>query len=590
MGLNRVTPWIVAFMFFILCIPSGGAHSPPTACQDCDVFDVDIGNGFSFFPVGLRSHLLGFPRCSGDPCAMAGPWLQRGTSSARAPWETNAHSDGLSLADLSELSWPDPWSASDIQQVPSDQVNSGAQGVCFVTLTTLLDYTCFQSSALFVFVTKGFVKDRLIKQKFEPDRIIEATLSVHDPVLKQDTPRALTLVNCADDPTEWVSISDPEVDVKVSQINRMGVFVEIRQAQAVPKDWETFSAIEKFDNYIKQILQTARCEATTVQHRTFQREGYRAKRLMIPTDMRDAIYARSGLHSIQVRPIRELGDSPESGLELLPIEAKESLGELAQAHHQREGFLGMFQNGRAIYYRTSDATIAAARRFWYPDQDRWTPENVEVKAVHHWKISGFPTGTSAMEVAETLASLGVAAVPTKQIHFRELCCVYAFSAKEPKHLKYQTSIGVIQLERLEPQKRAVKQVKDSIAVAPSPPFPAKGKGKGKGKNPCVVSSSPPSVVSTAPPTPSSTATSSAPSSSSMASRVATLEQRMEVVQKDIQVVRHEYQELKTSVHNMEQKQDKGFSDLMDAIGALKGLPASASSTPVKSPALKKTKS
>jgi hypothetical protein len=92
---------------------------------------------------------------------------------------------------------------------------------------------------------------------------------------------------------------------------------------------------------------------------------------------------------------------------------------------------------------------------WYPDQDRWTPDNIQVKAIHHWKISGFPTGTSAQEVAEILTSLGVAAVPTKQLHFRELCIVFAFSAKEPMHLKFQTNIGIIRLEKLAPQKQAV---------------------------------------------------------------------------------------------------------------------------------------
>jgi hypothetical protein len=75
----------------------------------------------------------------------------------------------------------------------------------------------------------------------------------------------------------------------------------------------------------------------------------------------------------------------------------------------------------------------------------------------------------------------------------------------------------------------------------------------------------------------------------MASRVAILEQRLDGVQKDIQIVRSEYHELKTSVHAIEKKQDKGFSDLMEAIGALKGLPSSASSTPVKSPVSKKAK-
>lgn len=587
MGLNQVAPWIVGFLFCLGLVASGGALSPPAACGDSGGFGDLICSCSPPVFHSLVSHLLGTHRCSGFPCAMAGPWVERGTSSRRAPWETNAHSDGLSLADLDELCWPGLWSASDVSHVPSDQINSGAQGLCFVTQTTLLEYRCFRSSAMFVFVTKGFVKERLLKHKFEEDRIIEASLSVHDPVLKQDTPRALTLVNCSDDPTDWVTISDPEVAVKVSQINRMGVFVEIRQSQAVPRDWETFSDVAKFDNYIKQILQTARCENTAIQYKSFQREGYLAKRLLIPTEMRDQIYARSGLHSIQVRPIRAWEDAPESGLELLPLDTKELLGDLAQTHHQRDGFLGMFQTGRTIYYRTSDATISDARKMWYPDQDRWTPDNIQVKAIHHWKISGFPTGTSAQEVAETLTSLGVAAVPTKQLHFRELCVVFAFSAKEPMHLKFQTNIGIIRLEKLEPQKRAVKQIKDASVIAPTPSFPAKGKGKGKTK----IQTSPSSPISTipsAPVTPSTSAPSSAPSSS-MASRVAILEQRLDGVQKDIQVVRSEYHELKTSVHAIEKKQDKGFSDLMEAIGALKGLPSSASSTPVKSPASKKAK-
>jgi hypothetical protein len=256
------------------------------------------------------------------------------------------------------------------------------------------------------------------------------------------------------------------------------------------------------------------------------------------------------------------------------------MAEIASRHQQREGFLGVFCNGKHTYYRSSDGCLVADRQLWYQGQDKWIAQNLGVKALMHWKISGFPTGTSALEVATTLLSLGIAAVPTKQIHFRELCCVFAFSAKEPPHLKFQTSVGIIQFEKLDPKKRQPRQVAHSSVIGPAPPHPSpatKGKVKGKGKYP---EPSTPSTASTAP------SSSSAPSTS-LVNRVSMLEQKLEHVQQDIGTVKGDCQELKTTVANMESKQDKGFQDLLLAISELKN--QSVSSASVKSPARKAQK-
>lgn len=145
------------------------------------------------------------------------------------------------------------------------------------------------------------------------------------------------------------------------------------------------------------------------------------------------------------------------------------MADIASRHQQREGFLGVFCNGKHTYYRSSDECLVADRKLWYQGQDKWIAQNLGVKALMHWKISGYPTGTSALEVATTLLSLGIAAVPTKQIHFRELCCVFAFSAKEPPHLKFQTSVGIIQFEKL-----------DCASPGPSKSC-HKGQGQGQGE-------------------------------------------------------------------------------------------------------------
>jgi hypothetical protein len=66
-----------------------------------------------------------------------------------------------------------------------------------------------------------------------------------------------------------------------------------------------------------------------------------------------------------------------------------------------------------------------------------------------------------------------------------------------------------------------------------------------------------------------------------------LEQKLEHVQQDIGTVKGDCQELKTTVANMESKQDKGFQDLLLAISELKN--QSVSSASVKSPARKAQK-
>lgn len=530
--------------------------APSTSLDEIFYFD-------SYRLTDSCTHFLGDPFPCGASFAMADPLstYPGGFAPRRAPWETTASHQGLWLDDLGELAFPIHFDQNQAQRIPIDQISADMEGFCFATLTT-----------------KGYVREKVIKLGFEDERVRETTLSVYDHVIQQKTPRALTLINAANLDADYVELSDAAQALEIPKVERLAVMIEMRQNHAKTKDWEAFGNLSKFDSYVLQLLQMIRCEQSAIQYKTFVRDDYFAKRVLLPKASRNARYARSGLNSIQVRPIRNVDDEPEVGLELLPIETQDYMADIASRHQQREGFLGVFCNGKHTYYRSSDECLVADRQLWYQGQDKWIAQNLGVKTLMHWKISGFPTGTSALEVATTLLSLGIAAVPTKQIHFRELCCVFAFSAKEPPHLKFQTSVGIIQFEKLDPKKRQPRQVAHSSVIAPAPPHPSPAtKGKGKGKCP---EPSTPSTASTAP------SSSSAPSTS-LVNRVSMLEQKLEHVQQDIGTVKGDYQELKTTVANMESKQDKGFQDLLLAISELKN--QSVSSASVKSPARKAQK-
>lgn len=194
------------------------------------------------------------------------------------------------------------------------------EGFCFATLTSLANYFNFRAMGTFVFVTKGYVREKVIKLGFEDERVRETTLSVYDHVIQQKTPRALTLINAANLDADYVELSDAAQALEIPKVERLAVMIEMRQNHAKTKDWEAFVNLSKFDSYVLQLLQMIRCEQSAIQYKTFVRDDYFAKRVLLPKASRNALYARSGLNSIQVRPIRNVDDEPEVGLELLPIE------------------------------------------------------------------------------------------------------------------------------------------------------------------------------------------------------------------------------------------------------------------------------
>ena len=81
-------------------------------------------------------------------------------------------------------------------------------------------------------------------------------------------------------------------------------------------------------------------------------------------------------------------DPAESGLEVLRIDVDKTLAVLAE-ECKLSGALGFFRSQGKTFFRTSDPTTAAARKFFYPDDERFTVQNIGIKMKHFYVVEGF---------------------------------------------------------------------------------------------------------------------------------------------------------------------------------------------------------
>ena len=512
---------------------------------------------------------------------LRGWWVPQGWStcfavcsmppSKRSPWETSPGGAGLYLADLGELTLPDEYGADEIESIPIDEASPTSIGYALIITKKATDFASLRTAGCFFLVTKGFIQAQLVQKGFSSDRVFTATLSLADGLVGSQEPRAVTIVNCGQHQVDWVSEAEPMTEVEISCIQRFPVFAELRQSQAREQDWTDLSGSDRFEEYIRQTLVACKCFDQSILHKTFERQGYIARRVMVPVEARDALYHRSGLQSIQFRPIRQPDDPPEQGLELLKMSSDLSLADLATKHRAQAGNLGFFQTGKAIYFRSTDQELVNNRKFFYKNDPKWIDSNWATKALHNFKVMGFPSGITSREVSLTFKELGVDVIPLQQYHFKELSMIYVATDTEPVHWKFSTSVGNIHLSRPEARKQVPKEIRQQSVKGPAPAKP-----QVLPRQPSVPKSPKewitPQQVSPASSTAPSTSSSSAPSTS-LSSRVTSLEKRLGI--------------LETNQTSLSDRMDKGFHDLLTAISGLQG--ASQSGTPVKSPARKAPK-
>ena len=484
----------------------------------------------------------------------------------RCPWETTATQQGLRLEDFSELYFPNFDNDDPPGQWPIACLADDMKGVAFATKTSLEKYQGFRSNAPLALITKGFETQHITRLGFEPKRILNCTLTVYDHVNETSELRALTLINLAACADEFVSLPEHEHEVKVQTFERMAVFFELRQCDAAADHWSKLSPSSAFETYVDHCLMKCGIKEASVKYKTFKREGYLCLRAQIPTAARNQLYHLSGDESVQIKAVRSPKDPPEEGLEVLKLESNLAIADLADKHKGFDGSLGFFRASGCTYFRTTDGKLAEARALLFGNDGRFTQKNAGMKLVHYYRVQGFPLGVSYQEVAQSLEDLGWCAIPTKIVSLAHLSLVIAASNQKPIALKFHTSIGLLTLQALE---KPTKQQKATVAVAPKPSRPQSAfreQAQVKRMGPFA----PPSFAAAA-----ASSASLAPPSASLSNRVAVLEKQMTDLKKDQDTLDKKVTDLGT-------KQDRGFADLMAAIGSLKS-DAGQPSTPVKSP-------
>lgn len=452
---------------------------------------------------------------------------------------------------------------SDVECIPVDQVSMSSIGYALVAPKRVSDFAFFRTAGCFFLITKGFIETQLVQKGFDADRVFTATLSLADDIVGVEEPRAVTIANCGEHKADWISKAQPMAEVDIATIQRLPLFAELRQSQARDQDWKELSDPHTFEEYIRQTLVACKCLDQSILYKIFAREGYIARRVMIPVDARNAVYQRSGLQSVQFRPIRQFDDCPEEGLELLKLSQDIPLADLANKHRSREGSLGFFQTGKAIYFRSTDQELVNNRKFFYKNDPRWIGSNWATKALHNYKVTGFPSGITPREVSLTFKELGFDVIPLQQYHFKELSMIYIATDKTPLCWKFSTSVGNIHITMPDKKKQTPKEVKVQAVRGPAPPKPAQQPMKmSKVDTPSVATGS----------TSSGSSITSAPSTS-LSTRVTSLEKRLGIVE--------------TNQNSLSDRMDKGFQDLLAAIAGLQT--ASPHGTPIKSPARKAPK-
>lgn len=505
--------------------------------------------------------------------AMADPRTKGSKFGAkRAPWETYADKVGVQLATPSQIQTPIGYGGGVILEFPVSELTVRSTGIAFVSYHTLNSLGKVETVGPCALITKGWVTSKILSLGFEADACTECSLSIWDPVMRSQEPKALTIINLAQDPDDYFTPQEPEAKIDLKHIPRIPVLVEARRCDSSEEEWSTYKNHQAFDNYIVDMIGSGPAAEEVVVYKAYVKEDYICKRLQIPTEARDHFYQRSGEKSIQVKPLRRVDDPQEEAIEVIKIEFDGALSLAYARFSSIPGFLGLFKTQRALYIRISDDKLSDARKQLFPGDERYTDFNLKTKGSVQLRIAGFPSGTTLKQCATAMYELNITVVPIKCVNHRELATFICLAPDVPKKLQFHTSVGIIQIEKLEKNIRPKdpKGPQNPPRMLPKPPA-----GQSTAQVVQLTSVSP-QPVSRAVAAPNPVPQPSPSPSVSLSSKVTALETTVVNLQQQIQGVKAEQGSLRSSLQNLESKQDQGFQALMDAISNLNCRPSSAS--------------
>ena len=493
--------------------------------------------------------------------------------SARCSWESRAGKPGLTLADVTELSLATGAACKSLANVPAEQIHESAEGYSFVSLARSQEWISVKTIRPFVLILKGFVKHKLGSEIADEDRISQLILTVHDHIAGRDEPRALTLVNMASDECDFICKTHHTSALELSDEVKIPVFIEIRKSQASPADWNSFGSVDAFAVYSESLMKATALSHRVVLHKVVTKEDYIMRRALVPIDSRDTLYRKSGQCSVQIRAARLPLDPNENGLEVMRVFGEKDLAAVARAGENIPGWLGAFASNGAFYIRAADDRIKDARKFWFEADERFDEDNIALKCAKQFRVQGFTAGTTCKDVLATLRAAGWNVVPLRVIHIQELATAIVASDKDPENWKIASSLGslLISSEERKPRK---------FTVAAKEKLPQATSLENQSVAPRSSSSQPsaasmPSARITFPPRQGQ---SLLPMPfAGMATRIEQLEQQMTGVHQSIAGLEEGQKNTNVKLQSLQDSQNTGFSQLMDAIKDMKSEMSSHSS-------------
>ena len=500
-----------------------------------------------------------------DSCKM-----ETGSSSAvRCTWESRAGKPGLTLADSAELSLPTGAVCKSLPNVPAEQIHESAEGYSFVSLARSQELITMRTIRPFILVLKGFVKHKLKEGVEDEQRVCQLILTVFDHVSNKEEPRALTLINLAADGCDYICKTHHDSALELSDEVKIPVFIEIRKSEAALADWNSFGSAEAFAVYSESLMKSTALSHRVVLHKVVEKDEYTMRRVLVPTDSRDTLYRKSGQCSVQIRAARLPTDPSETGLEVMRVYGERDLAAVTRAGESIPGWLGAFASNGAFYIRTDDKHIKEARKFWFEADERFDDDNIALKCAKQFRVQGFTAGTTCKDVRATLKAAGWNVVPLRVIHIQELATAIVASDKDPGSWKIASSLGTLLITSEDRKPRKI------AATSKGTPLQAlRDESKTKNPMPFMASAQP----STAVPLPARQGQSLLPAPyAGMASRIEQLEVEMKGVHQSIAGLEEGQKNTNVKLQSLQDSQNTGFSQLLDAIKDIKGEIASHSS-------------
>eukprot|EP00435_Cladocopium_sp_Y103_P030645 s1324_g7.t1 len=497
----------------------------------------------------------------------------QGQAPKRCPWETSGNKQGIELADRTELAIADGSSIMALHQISCDTLHPGAQGITFLTMQSMKRNMKLSTHDPCVGIIKGFQKQQLVKAGVDKDRMQQVVAVLRDTTTLVVEPRAITLVNFADDPTQYVFKDETACDIKLPDQPMVNIIFEIRQKSTSVEFWRAFADSRSFSKYTLQVIEKADKENEAVFYPTVCKDDYVFRRAVIPSSIRDIVYAQSGFKGITVKAIRQTDQHMEDGLEIIRLpDEKRPLHALWLDGHETPGWLGVFNTALATFVRVADSKIDEARKHWIPDDPRWNSRNRGLKLSLFFKVQGFTPGINIPDATRILEEVGWTIVVLRTFQSAELTTLIVGADKEPPQTRLVSNLGTIMISPVDTKNRSTLAKKSFKTDVVSRNVVTKKQQEDKS----TASSS----------TPSSSTTMSDPWASAAAartsSRVDALEKRMTALSAQVDKVEKAHGDQLTLLKD---SQDRGFQQLLEAICQLKG-GVSTSSTPVASPAAK----